>query len=278
MQKKVAVVNDIAGYGRCAMTAILPILSYMGVQGCPLPTSVFSSNTAFPHFFMDDYTDRMEEYIENWGKIGLTFDGIATGYLGSVRQIDIVRRFIRDFSGENALVVVDPVMGDHGKLYSAYTVELCQELKRLVALADIITPNLTEACRLTGMPYRESGWKKKELCTMAQCLAQMGPSRIVITGIPQGEFIANYVYVRESESQVRSGFIRVHKAGAERCGTGDVFAAVITADAVNGVAFDKSVRKASGFVRKCITVSLELDTPPMDGVPFEEILYQLKRG
>ncbi len=278
MQRKVAVVNDIAGYGRCAMTVILPILSYMGVQGCPLPTSVFSSNTAFPYFFMDDYTDRMEEYIENWGKIGLTFDGIATGYLGSVRQIDIVKGFIHDFSREDTLVIVDPVMGDHGRLYSAYTVELCKELRKLAALADIITPNLTEACHLTGMPYKESGWKRKELAAMAQELAAMGPSRVVITGIPQGEFIANYVYVKENGSDERSGFIRIHKAGAERCGTGDVFAAIITADAVNGVDFDRSVRKASGFVKKCITAAIELGTPPTDGAPFEGILYQLKRN
>ncbi len=277
MQKKIAVINDIAGYGRCAMTVILPILSYMGVQGCPLPTSIFSNNTAFPNFFMDDYTDRMEAYIENWDKIGLKFEGIATGYLGSVRQIDIVKRFIRDFSKEDTLVIVDPVMGDHGRLYSAYTVELCKELGKLVALADIITPNLTEACHLTDMPYKAQGWKRKELYAMAQELACMGPSRVVITGIPQGEFIANFVYVKEPKTDVRSGFIRIHKAGAERCGTGDVFASIIAADAVKGVPFDRSVRKASGFVKKCIIASLELQTPPTDGVPFEEILYQLKR-
>ncbi len=278
MQKKIAVINDIAGYGRCAMTVILPILSYMGVQGCPLPTSIFSNNTAFPNFFMDDYTYRMEAYIENWDKIGLTFDGIATGYLGSVRQIDIVKRFIHDFSREDTLVVVDPVMGDHGRLYSAYTVELCKELGRLVALADIITPNLTEACYLTDQPYKETGWKKKELYAMARCLAAMGPSRVVITGIPQGEFIANYVYVEEEGKEAQAGFIRIHKAGAERCGTGDVFASIIASDAINGVPFDRSVRKASGFVKKCITASIELETPPTDGVPFEEILYKLKRN
>ena len=247
MQKKIAIINDIAGFGRCAMTVLLPIISYMGVQGCPLPTSIFSSNTAFPHFFMDDYTERMEAYIENWGKIGLSFDGIATGYLGSVRQIDIVRQFIRDFSEEGTLVIVDPVMGDHGRLYSAYTVELCTELRKLVELADIITPNLTEACHLLEIPYKGSGWKRKELFAMAEQLSKMGPSHVVITGIPQGEYIANYVYVKEAQEEPAARLTRIHKAGAERCGTGDVFAAVVAADAVNGV-------------------------------PFEEILYRLKRG
>ena len=163
MQKKIAVINDIAGYGRCAMTVLLPIISYMGVQACPLLTSVFSSNTAFPDFYKDDYTDRMEAYIKSWEKIGLRqkFDGIATGYLGSVRQIEIVRCFVREFSREETLVIVDPVMGDHGRIYSAHTVELCTELRKLVALADIITPNLTEGCHLAGIPYKERAGRER---------------------------------------------------------------------------------------------------------------------
>lgn len=278
MQKKIAVINDIAGYGRCAMTVLLPIISYMGVQACPLPTSIFSNNTAFPHFFMDDYTDRMEVYIENWKKLGLTFDGIATGYLGSVRQIAIVKRFVREFSEESSLVLVDPVMGDHGRLYSAYTAELCTELRELVALADIITPNLTEACYLLDIPYRERGWTRRELFTMAERLSDMGPSKVVITGIVQGEFIANYVYVKSEDGEPRARLSRIHKADSERCGTGDVFAAVIAADAVNGIPFDKSVKKAATFVKQCIEEAVKWKTPSTDGVPFEEILYKLKRG
>lgn len=280
MQKKIAVINDIAGYGRCAMTVLLPIISYLGVQACPLPTSIFSSNTAFPDFFMDDYTDRMEAYIESWEKIGLNhgFHGIATGYLGSVRQIEIVKRFIREFAGEDTLVIVDPVMGDHGRLYSAYTVELCTELKKLVALADIVTPNLTEACHLADMPYKETGWKRKELFAMAGRLAAMGPSRVVITGIPQGAYLANYVFVKEDRKEPTARLSRVHKAGEERCSTGDVFTAVIAADAVNGVPFDRSVRKAAGFVKRCVEEAVVLGTPPAEGVPFERILYRLKRG
>lgn len=278
MQKKIAVINDIAGYGRCAMTVLLPIISYMGVQACPLPTSIFSNNTAFPHFFMDDYTDRMEAYIENWKKLGLTFDGIATGYLGSVRQIAIVKRFIREFSGDGTLVLVDPVMGDHGRLYSAYTAELCTELRELVAFADIITPNLTEACYLLGIPYRERGWKQRELFAMAGELSAMGPSRVVITGIVQGDFIANYVYAKDGNGEPQARLSRIHKADSERCGTGDVFAAVIAADAVNGISFDRSVKKAAAFVKQCIEKAAEWKTPSTDGVPFEEILYKLKRG
>lgn len=280
MQKKIAVINDIAGYGRCAMTVLLPIISYMGVQACPLLTSVFSSNTAFADFFKDDYTDRMGAYIESWEKIGLqqSFDGIATGYLGSVRQIEIVRRFVQEFSREGTLVIVDPVMGDHGRLYSAYTVELCTELRKLVALADIITPNLTEACHLADMPYKEEGWKRKELFELAERLAAMGPSHVVITGIPQGEYLANYVLVKVGQNEPAARLIRVHRAGTERCSTGDVFTAIVAADAINGVPFDRSVRKAAGFVKRCVEEAVALDTPPAEGVPFERILYRLKRG
>lgn len=273
MQKKLAVINDISGFGRCSITVSLPIVSYLGVQCCPVPTSVFSNHTGYPQFFFDDYTDRMPEYIDNWKKLGLTFEGIATGFLGSARQIQIVKKFIREFSKENTQIIIDPVMGDYGKLYPTYTEELCQEMKKLVSHADIVTPNLTECCKLTDVSYKDTGWKKKELYNMAELLSEQGPEKVVITGIRQGEFIANYIYEKGKEPKM----IRTHRVGTERSGTGDVFAAVIAADSINGVPFDKSVKKASGFVKKCILKSIELDIPRTDGVCFEEILYQLKR-
>lgn len=273
MQKKIAVINDISGYGRCATTVMLPIISYMGVQCCPVPTAILSNHMGYPNYYMDDYTDRMEEYIENWIKLGIKFDGITTGFLGSVEQIAIVKRFIRTFAHKHTLVIVDPVMGDHGRLYSTYTGELCGQLKELIRLADITTPNLTEACELADVPYRNGSWRRKELYAMAERISSYGPSRVVITGIPQGGFIANYVYEKGMEPQI----IRTHRVGTERSGTGDVFSSIIAADGVNGVPFHQSVRKASGFVRKCILRTTEQDVPKTDGVCFEDILHQLKR-
>ena len=197
VQKKIAVINDISGFGRCSVAVSLPIISYLGLQCCPVPTSIFSNHTGFPQFFFDDYTDRMEEYIDNWKKLELQFEGIATGFLGSEKQIQIVKKFIREFSRKDTLVIVDPVMGDHGKLYSTYTEELCREMKELVRMADITTPNLTEACNLTQTPYKTVGWRRKELLAMAEKIAALGPSKVVITGIVQGEFIANYIYEKE---------------------------------------------------------------------------------
>lgn len=272
-QKKIAVINDISGFGRCSLTVELPIISHMGVQACPVLTSIFSNHTGFPNYYFDDYTDRMHEYIEQWKVLGIRFDGVASGFLGSERQIQIVKEFLKEFASNTALVIVDPVMGDHGKLYATCTPQLCERMKELVRMADITTPNLTEACALTGTSYKETGWRKKELLVMAKAISDMGPSRVVITGIPQGQFIANYVYERDKEPRV----LRTHRVGTGRPGTGDIFASIIASDAINGVPFDKSVAKASSFVKKCIEKSIEMDIPRQEGVCFEKILYKLKR-
>ncbi len=271
-QKKIAVINDYSGFGRCSVAVAMPIISTLKVQCCPVPTSIFSNHTGFPEFFFDDYTDRMQAYVDNWKKLGLKFEGISTGFLGSEQQIAIVRKFIREFRSGRTTVIVDPVMGDYGKKYSTYTDAMCQAMKELVRDADICTPNLTEACILTDTPYHDGAWKIVELKTLARRLSEMGPKKVVITGIQQKEFVANLVYQKGRQTRV----LRTHKVGTERSGTGDVFAAIIAADAVNGVPFDASVKKASNFVKRCILKSEELGIPKTDGVCFEEILTTLK--
>lgn len=270
-QKKIAVINDFSGFGRCSIAVALPIISAMRIQCCPLPTSIFSNHTGFESFFFEDYTSRMQPYIEEWKKLGLQFSGISTGFLGSKEQIQIVLQFFKDFGTEDNVIVVDPVMGDYGKTYFTYTPEMCEEMKKLVSYADILTPNLTEACILTDTPYHEK-WSMKEVGALAEKLSGMGPEKVVITGIIQGEFIANYCYEKDQPGKIR----RTHKVGTQRSGTGDIFAAIIAADAVNGVPFQDSVRKASLFIKKCIEKSIEMDLPLTDGVCFEEVLHKLQ--
>ena len=271
-QKKIAAINDLTGFGRCALTVSLPVISHMKLQCCPVPTSVFSNHAGYPEYFFDDYTQRLEQYLAMWKKLGLKFDGIMSGFLGSAEQIGVVEQFVREFRRQDTVVVIDPVMGDHGKIVGTYTEEMCREMRKLVSLADIITPNLTEGCKLTDTPSKEKGWKKSELCAMAQKLRKMGPEKIVITGIPQGEYIANYLYQEEEEPAL----FRTFRVGDERCGTGDLFASIIAADAVNGVSFKRSVKKASLFVKKCMLRSIEMDVEPKNGVCFEELLSLLK--
>lgn len=270
-QKKIALINDLSGFGRCSISVGIPIISKLKVQCCPLPTSIFSNHTGFNSYYYEDFTKQMLLYIEEWKKLNLQFNGICTGFLGSEQQIEIVSSFIQYFKGKDTIVIVDPVMGDYGKSYPTYTKQMCMKMKDLVHYADIITPNLTEACILTDTPYREN-FTKKEIIAMAETLSLKGPSKIVITGIQQKSYVANLCY----ESGHETCILKTHKVGTERSGTGDIFSSIIASDAVNHVSFHESVKKASIFIKKCIIKSIELNIPTTDGVCFEEVLSSLK--
>lgn len=270
-QKKLAVINDLSGFGRCSIAVELPIISAMKIQCCFVPTTIFSNHTGFASFFLEDFTDKMRPYMDEWRKLELHFQGICTGFLGSPKQIAIVSDFLRDFKEKDTVVIVDPVMGDYGKMYPTYSMETCLKMRELIPLADIITPNLTEACILAGIPYEEK-WSRKKLLWLAQHLSAMGPEKVVITGIIQGEFIANYCYEKGKEPCM----FRTVKAGTQRSGTGDIFASIVAADAVNGVPFEQSVKKAGRFIKKCIVKSIQMGIPLTDGVCFEEFLHNLK--
>lgn len=270
-QKKIAAINDMSGFGRCSLTVEIPIISALKVQCCPVPTSIFSNHTGFDSYFFEDYTSKMKPYINEWKKLGLKFDGIISGFLGSKEQIDIVKSFISEFKDDRTVVVIDPVMGDHGKPYATYTPGMCREMVKLTEYADIVTPNLTEACILTDTKYHDGKWKIADLHEMAEKIVEKGPSKVVITGIVQGAFLANYIYEKDGSTKL----VRSYKIGTERSGTGDVFASIIAAEAVKGTPFAASVKKASDFVIRCIRKSIELDIPVTDGVCFEEELCRL---
>lgn len=271
-QNKIALINDISGFGRCSIAVALPIISHMKIQCCPLPTSIFSNHTGFLEYFFEDYTPKMEEYISNWKKINLSFSGILSGFLGSKEQIRIVEKFITDFRTADTVVIIDPVMGENGKPYPTYTEEMCQEMKQLVKYADVLTPNLTEACILTDTPYTPDEFTKRDYFKLVKKLAENGAKKVVITGIEMGNYIGNIVY----ESGNKPKILKERRVGHVRSGTGDIFSSIIASDAVHKIPFDKSVKKASRFVRDCISVTEEFDIPPTDGVCFEEILYKLK--
>lgn len=271
-QKKIALINDVTGFGRCSVTVELPIISALKIQVCPLPTALLSVHTGFQNYFMDDFTDRMENYIDSWQKNNLTFDAFATGFLGSAAQIEIVRRFIKNFP---ATVVIDPVMGDHGKIYKSYTKEMCRRMRELLEFADLVTPNLTEACELLGVPYREK-ISDSELATMAANIAaKTRGGRVIITGVTldfdDGTNISNFVFDRG-----KINFVTSKRLGGDRSGTGDAFFAVATASWLNGESLTDSTHKAADFVTKCIAHAEKLNLPWNWGLPFEEFLTGLK--
>jgi len=271
-QKKLALVNDVTGYGRCSIAVALPIVSALKVQGCILPTAILSVHTGFHDYYLDDYTDHMTPYIESWKKNGLTFDGISTGFLGSARQIDIVLDFLRDFKGPHTLAIVDPVMGDNGQLYPSYTQEMCDEMRRLLAYADVVTPNVTEACELLNLPYRsDRDLSEDDFAAMAKALADKGPQGVILTGIHNGPYIGNFIY-----DQGKMSWVRAKKVGGDRSGTGDVFTAIVSASVVRGESLEQAVQKASDFICRVMAYTEELDLPHNAGLAFEEYLTTLR--
>ena len=185
-QKRLAVINDFTGFGRCSLTVSIPIISQLGVQCCPVPTSVFSNHTAFPSFYFDDYTEKMPAYIEEWKKLQLGFDGIQTGFLGSWQQIRTVLDFIHCFRTPDTVVLVDPVMGDNGTPYALFDHKMQEAMRQLAREADILTPNLTEACILTSTPYHSVGWTQKQLFELSDKLLLLGAKKSSHLGNPDG--------------------------------------------------------------------------------------------
>ena len=281
---RLAMINDIAGFGRCSTTVSLPVISVMKVQVCPVPTSVLSNHLGFPLCHFDDYTSHMRDYIKVWGELGLTFDGLYCGFLGNEEQIDIVREFVEMF--RPPLFLLDPVMGDHGRAYSSITETHVQKMKELLPLADIITPNITEACLLTGTPWKDREWTMPELSGLCERLADIcqqesvssgeasvgtvSSASIVITGIRQGDSLVNFLWDDGVYTTVSTPI-----AGASRPGTGDIFASILAADAVRGETLLTSVQKAANFVGLCIAGSEKAGTPVQEGVVFEKYLTAL---
>ena len=269
-QRKAAVVNDFTSFGRCSLAVSIPILSAMKVQCCPVPTAFFTNHTGFPSFAWTDNTPNLDGYIREWQKLGLRFDAIQTGFLGSRAQVDFVARFLAAFRTPQTVVCVDPVMGDYGQLYATYDRALAESLRDFLDVADILTPNLTEACVLADEPYR-TDFTDGELAAICARLSARHAAKVVISGIPRGDTLVNFVYERGRAPEICAE----RRIGGDRSGTGDVFASVILADAINGVGFAESVRRASAFTAKAVRRSVELGLPEKDGLAIEEVLGEL---
>lgn len=270
--KKIAAVNGIVGFGKSSLAVTVPVISSMGIQCCPVPTALFSNHPGFPQFYKKDLTNELPDYLDYWKKLDLTFDGILSGFLSSLAQIETVKRLITEFSTKNTTVIIDPVMGDHGRLYSVYTKEMCEAMKELAAYAHILTPNLTEACILADIPYHDGDWSDCELhALLAQLKEQYPANQIVVSGISSEDFLINLIFDKAHGTTIQ----KQKKAGNERSGTGDVFAAIIASNAVHGIPFEESVTMAGQFIREAIIFTEENHIPSTDGVYLEPLLGTL---
>ncbi|WP_331496536.1 pyridoxamine kinase [Romboutsia sedimentorum] len=268
--KKIAAINDLSGLGRCSLAVALPILSSLKVQCCPFPTAILSSQTGYPEYTFLDLTSHMNDYSCVWKTLGLNFDCIYSGFLGSKDQVNIVCDFISKNS--NSFVVVDPVMGDCGSIYPVFDKEMCLKIKELVKLSNLATPNLTEACFLTNRDYNENGFNENELMDIAREVSLLGPSKVVITGIIQDKNILNLSYDRDLD---KFSSYSVKYNNCSYSGTGDIFTSILCGLLNKGYYLDFSVKEATNFIYKAINYTSEFVTDRNEGVMFEMFLSDL---
>ena len=269
MLKKVAAINDLSGIGKCSLSVAIPILSALKVQCCPFPTAILSSQTGFSQYTFLDLTNEMEQYSNTWKKLNLNIDTIYSGFLGSSSQIDIVRNFIK--SNPHAFVIVDPVLGDNGELYPIFNNDTCTKMKDLVIHSNLITPNITEACLLLNEDYKDN-FSEEEVITIAKKLSELGPSKVIITGIIRDNMIYNLSYDKEEDKAFTYG-LEYNKCSYS--GTGDIFVSIICGLITNNYDLEFAVKTASDFIYKCVSYTSKYEDDRNQGVMFEMFLNDL---
>lgn len=305
--KKIAVINDLSGCGRCSLAVMLPVISAMGCQACPAPTAVLSNHTMYENTFRTDLTESLAPYFEMWEMNGFRFDAVMSGYLGEAEQALAVHAFFEHARAQAdgrapAKIVVDPVMADHGKLYGGMTEAHIGHMRRLCMQADLITPNLTEACFLTGLDYPalNAACKAAEqehteaalldaLAPLAAALSDICPGNLAVTGIECGGALWTLTAARAGDTETARKdaipkktadglymrLIRTERAGQNRPGTGDMFAAMLTAGWLQHGSIYEAAVHACAFIAEAIRHSDALGVPVREGVQFEDLLGKL---
>lgn len=263
MNKRILTMQDLSCVGQCSLTVALPILSRYGIETCVLPTAVLSNHTMFKGWSYLDLTPEIPAIYENWKNNGLKFDAFLLGYLGKAELMALAERCFDEFSAEGAPVIIDPVFGDNGKLYGGFDMNYVAGMRKLIRRADIILPNVTEACFLTDTPYLE-GQGEQYFKELADKLSRLTGGTVIITGYERDGKIGEYIF-RDGKTET----VLLEKLPAKRHGTGDIFASVFTAGYLGGKSLTESCGAASEFVIDCLK---ETDPDHFYGVNFEKIL------
>ena len=283
--KKIAAIHDLSCLGRCALTVIMPTLSVMGYQVIPVPTALLSTHTGgYTDMHFRDLTQDMEQIKDHFLSLGTRFNSIYTGFLGSTQQIETVEHFIKAFDvdekGGRPLVLIDPVMGDDGELYSTYTEELADGIRHLCQFASVMTPNLTEACFLTRIPYRETNAMSQSDAMayadrLMDALQSVYQCQIVITGLHLHDgSVANL----GDDGKGNRFFSEQPECGHSYPGTGDIFASVLLGELLKETSFEQAVDTAAKFVAHLIRQSVQISTPTREGVALEPELWRLAQS
>lgn len=261
--KKILTMQDLSCVGQCSLTVALPILSAYGIETCVLPTAILSNHTMFKSWSYFDLTDETQNIFREWENNGFLFDGFLLGYLGKKSLMDVAERCFDLFSAKGAKVIIDPVFGDNGKLYGGFDLEYVAAMRGLLKRADVILPNVTEACFLTNTEYRETH-DEAYINALADKLYGLTGKTVIITGVELGGKIGEFIL-----SEGKREYVLLGKEPKKSHGTGDIFASVFTASFLGGNSLAESCRRASGFVIDCLKATAD---DHFYGVSFEKIL------
>ena len=270
--KRIVTVQDISAVGKCSLTVALPIISACGVECAVMPTAVLSTHTQFTGFTFHDLTDEIAPITEHWKKEGLTFDAIYTGYLGSFRQIELVEEMFEKLGDENTLLVVDPAMADHGKLYYGFTEEFAARMAQLCGKADLILPNLTEACFMLGRPYDEN-YTQEDIRGMLKELCALGAKRAALTGVSYEKGKVGFE-MYDAATDTFSSYFGEHLPVAFH-GTGDIFASACVGAIARGKSIEEALKVAVDYTYMCVRVTMDDPDHRVYGVNFEEAIPYL---
>ena len=268
--KRIVTIQDISCVGKCSLTVALPVISACGVEAAVIPTAVLSTHTGFSNFTFRDLTDEIYPITAVLKKENITFDAIYTGYLGSPMQLQLMEKFFEDFGTRDNLIFVDPVLGDHGELYPGFTQEFADKMAKLCTKADVIVPNLTEACFMLHEEYIESGYSEEYIKNILKKLSESGCKNVVLTGV---SFNENELGVMAYNSDTDTYFSYfTEKAKLSFPGTGDVFSSACVGALMRGLTLEKALVVAVNFTLEAIKASIKDPAHRWYSVNFEQAL------
>lgn len=273
--KRILTIQDISCVGKCSLTVALPIISALGMETAIIPTAVLSTHTMFKNFTSKDLTDEIIPITQHWKNEKIDFDSIYTGYLGTIKQIDIIANLFDDFKTHSNQIIVDPAMADNGKLYPAFDEAYAKKMAWLCAKADIVVPNITEASFMVDMEYKES-YDESYIKEMLKRLTDLGAKISILTGV---SFDERYSGVMGFDSQNNEYYYYKHNK-INKCfhGTGDIFASTLVGILANGLSWKEAAPIAADYTALCIQTTLDDENGRWYGVDFEQCIpYLLKR-
>lgn len=273
--KRIVTIQDISCVGKCSLTVALPIISAMGIETAVIPTAVLSTHTAFKNFTYRDLTGDLPKIAKHWKQEKFNFDGIYTGYLGSIEQIDMLKEFFKQFKTPDNFIFIDPVMADNGKLYAGFDANFVKEMKKLCKMADIIVPNLTEASYMLEKEYKEI-YSEQEIKDILIELSNLGPKYVVLTGV---SFKDNKLGVMSYNKETNEIFTYFkEKIPAKYHGTGDIFASTLVGAITNNNTLEEGLKIAVDYVWETINDTYKTNKKDAYGVNFEtKIPYLINR-